>query len=125
MLDAVAHSMDTLVHPKETTYFAICCVLSVLIYIALVLSIVGLAYIVGGVVISLVLHGLLTGSLRGNAIRVSDRQFPEVLRLTTALARQMEMETPAVYVLQAGGLLNAFATIFLGSNFVVLYSDVI
>src|ERR1700687_4317567 len=109
MFDAVADTMDTLVHPKEKAYFTICCALSALIYAALVISIVGLTYIVGGIVISLILHGLLTGSLRGNAIRVSDRQFPEVLRLATGLARQMEMETPAVYVLQAGGVVNAFA----------------
>ena len=32
---------------------------------------------------------------------------------------------PAIYVLQAGGLLNAFATRFLGRSFVVIYSDVL
>jgi Zn-dependent protease with chaperone function len=32
---------------------------------------------------------------------------------------------PDVFVLQAGGLLNAFATRFLGRDFVVLYSDVL
>jgi Zn-dependent protease with chaperone function len=34
-------------------------------------------------------------------------------------------ETPAIFVLQSGGVLNAFATRFLGRNFVVLYSDVL
>jgi Zn-dependent protease with chaperone function len=33
--------------------------------------------------------------------------------------------TPDIYVLQAGGILNAFATRFLGRNFVVLFSDVL
>ena len=34
-------------------------------------------------------------------------------------------ETPAIFVLQSGGVLNAFATRFLGRNFVILYSDVL
>ena len=42
------------------------------------------------------------------------------------LANHMGLNpVPTIYVLQAGGLINAFATRFLGRNFVVIYSDVL
>ena len=117
--------MGSLVHPKEKAYFAICLAFSVLVYLALIISIVGLVYVVLAIPVILVSQGLFIGRLRGNAIPVSTRQFPELHQLTTDLARKMEMSAPAVYVLESGGLLNAFATRFLGRDFVVLYSDVL
>src|SRR5207253_212042 len=81
-------------------------------------------YIAIGVVIGVVVHGLLIGHLKGNAVRISERQFPEVHRMAGELAREMELDpVPAVYVLQSGGVLNAFATKFLGRSFVVVNSD--
>ena len=117
--------MQDLVHSKEKIDFGICLVISVLIYVGLIVSMIGIIYIVGGVLIGLMIHGLLIGHLRGNAIRVTSRQFPEVLAATTELARKLEMPVPTVYVLQSGGALNAFATRFIGRDFVVLYSDVL
>jgi len=71
-------------------------------------------------------HGVALGRVRGNAIRVSDKQFPQLYRLTVAHARRLDLkEVPAVYVLQSGGLLNAFATRFSGRDFVVINSDVL
>jgi len=118
--------MESLVHPKERIYFTIALVISCLLYLALIFSLVGLVYIAVGALIALVVHGLFIGQLLGNGVRVSERQFPEVHRLVERLSREMELPTaPDVYVLQAGGLLNAFATRFLGRNFVVVYSDVL
>lgn len=118
--------MESLVHPKERTYFGLALLISAVIYLALVVSIVGLAYIAVGALIALVAHGFFIGQLRGNGVRVSERQFPELHRLVERLSREMELPTaPDVYVLQAGGLLNAFATRFLGRNFVVICSDVL
>jgi len=117
---------DALIHPKEKVYFALCFGISILIYVALVVSVVGIAYIALGALIGLLVHGLSLGHLRGNGIRVSARQFPDVYELTQKLASELQMkEVPDVYIIQAGGVLNAFATRFLGRNFVVLYSDVV
>lgn len=118
--------MDHLVHPKERLYFAVSLGASVLIYAALIASVVGIAYIVAAAVVGAVLHGLFVGAVRGNGVRVSPEQFPEIDRLTRDLAARMGVSpVPTVYVLQAGGLLNAFATRFLRRDFIVVYSDVL
>ncbi len=118
--------MDHLVNPKERVYFAISLAVSLAIYLALVISVVGVAYLVGAAAVGLVLHGLFIGAVRGNGVRVSPEQFPEVDRLAREIAAQMGIApVPAVYVLQAGGLLNAFATRFLKRDFIVIYSDVL
>jgi Zn-dependent protease with chaperone function len=84
------------------------------IYIALII----LFYIVA--------HGHFVGHLRGNGVRVTARQFPLIHQLVERHAAALGLEpAPPVYVLQAGGVLNAFATRFFSREFVVLYSDVV
>jgi Zn-dependent protease with chaperone function len=71
-------------------------------------------------------HGLALGRVRGNAVRVSERQFPQLHRIAAAHARRLGLKrVPEVYVMESGGLLNAFATRFLGRDFVILYADVL
>jgi Zn-dependent protease with chaperone function len=113
------------VHPKERRYFVIVAVVSVLVYLMLILSVIGLIYILIGAIAGLFLNGLFTGHFRGNAVRVSEHQFPDIHAAVVRLAREVGIEVPAVYMLQAGGALNAFALRFLGRNYVVLYSDVV
>jgi Zn-dependent protease with chaperone function len=126
--------VDSLVHPKEAIYFTICIVVAIALYAALVLLILSgtpagvtvLFYTVLGVVGYFVLHGIMIGRIRGNGVRVSERQFPELMKMAAAHARRLGMaDTPEMFVLQSGGMLNAFADRFLGRNFVILYSDVL
>ena len=71
-------------------------------------------------------HAFFVGHVRGNGVRVSPRQFPAIHELVRRHARTLELAPePAVYVVQAGGLLNAFAARFWWREFVVLYSDVV
>jgi Zn-dependent protease with chaperone function len=71
-------------------------------------------------------HGHFVGYLRGNGVRVTARQFPVIHALVERHAVALGLEpAPPVYVLQAGGVLNAFATRFFSREFVVLYSDVV
>jgi Zn-dependent protease with chaperone function len=113
------------VHPNERRYFVIVAVVSVLLYLMLIISVVGLIYILIGALVGLFLNGLFTGHFRGNAVRVSEHQFPDIHAVIVRLAGEIGVEVPAAYVLQAGGTLNAFALRFLGRNYVVLYSDVV
>lgn len=126
--------LQPLIHPKETFYFGICVVVSLVIYYALARLILSggeiggpvLTYLVFGIVAYFVFHGLHLGHVRGNGVRVSSRQFPELNAMADLHSRRLGLdETPAIFVLQSGGVLNAFATRFLGRNFVILYSDVL
>jgi Zn-dependent protease with chaperone function len=117
--------MPDRVHPREQLYFVIAATVGVLTYLLLILSLIGLVYILIGASVGLLLNGLFTGHFRGNAVRVSEHQFPDVHAAIVRMAREVGIEVPAVYILQAGGMLNAFALRFLGRNYVVLYSDVV
>lgn len=117
--------MKELISPRETAYFTLCLLISILVYLVLVVSIIGIIYVLIGALAVVFVNGLFLGSVRANAVKVSESQFPEVYRLASTLADQMEMQLPDIYVLQAGGALNAMATRFLGRNFVIIYSDIL
>jgi Zn-dependent protease with chaperone function len=68
----------------------------------------------------------LIGYLRGNAVRVHNKQFPEVFEILKTQAAQLGLKkVPALYVLQGNGILNAFATRVARRDYVVLYCDVL
>lgn len=125
--------LSALVNRKERTYYALMLVISALVYAGLVVAMMRTpeaAAMVGYiVVIALALflaHGMMIGGLRGNGVRVTATQFPTLHGLVVHHAETLGLtRVPDVFVLQAGGMLNAFATRFLGRDFVVLYSDVL
>ncbi len=85
-----------------------------------------LFYAVMITVFVIAVHGFMIGHLRGNGVRVSAAQFGSLNNMVAANAATLQLaKVPDVFVLQAGGVLNAFATHFIGRNFVVLYSDVL
>ncbi len=70
--------------------------------------------------------GLLVGYLRGNSIKINQNQFPDIHKIVTEQSSKLNIKkTPDVYILQSGGLLNAFATRFIGNDYIVLYSDIV
>ncbi len=85
-----------------------------------------LTYVGVFLLVYLIAHGHMVGHLRGNGVRVTAQQFPLINRLVEQHATTLGLNPPPpVYVLQAGGVLNAFATRFFSREFVVLYSDVV
>src|SRR3954462_4062256 len=128
------NNLEPLVHPKEKLYFGIAVVLTVfsdfglakIIFSEAAVAGTMLTYVLIFVFASFMMRGLFVGYVRGNGIRVSERQFPDLMAMADRHARRLGMdETPDIFILQSGGVLNAFATRFLGRNFVVLYSDVL
>ncbi|MDI3257915.1 MAG: M48 family metallopeptidase [Kyrpidia sp.] len=116
---------NTLVHQKEKGYFVLCVLISIVVYIALIVSVVGIPYLIALVVLSFFVHALAMAHLRLNGVRLSTRQFPEVYERIGKLCNRMGLSSvPDVYVIQSGGLLNAFATRFFGRNMIVVYSDI-
>lgn len=129
--------MNYEVHPKENFYFAIKLIVSLVFYLMIAFFILSagameefaqIVFFYFGIFALYVLfaHGILIGYLKGNAVRISENQFPEIYSIAEEQTKSLGLsQMPTVYVLQAGGLLNAFATRFFGRNFIVLYSDML
>lgn len=112
--------------PTEQPLFALVLIISLMLWAAILLSIFGAIY---GLFIGLALffvHLLLIVHVRGSGVRLGPRQFPELDRRVRELALAAGItEIPAAYVMESGGALNAFATRFLRSRMIVLYSDLL
>lgn len=110
---------------RETAYFIISLVFSIVIYALAAVSIIGIAIALTIFIILLFTNAIMLGSIRGNGVRIHERQFPDVYERVQVLAKQMELKkVPDVFVIQSEGALNAFATRFFGRDMVVLYSEV-
>lgn len=129
--------MNELVYPRERALSAMTLVLGSLVWIALIaaLSRGGLLLDkLGGALIVMVFgflaylfgHSALIAHIKGNGVRLSETQFPDLYAQFTACCSRLQLKRlPQAYVLNGNGALNAFATKFLGSQYVVLLSDVI
>lgn len=127
------------VNEKENIYFALKVVFAVIGYAAIfyvldkILSVPNfmqvfpiLFYIVLIILYLFLRMGLLVGYLKGNSIKVTPKQFPDIYNIANIQCRQLEMtRMPDIYILQSGGMLNAFAARFMGRNYVVLFSDIV
>ncbi len=111
---------------RERGLFVTAVIFSSIIWAALVVSVVGLLYGIAIGLAILVAHALFLAHVRGNGVRISDRQLPDLYARARAAAEKLGLEAvPEVYVVQAGGVLNAFATKFFSRRFVVLYSELL
>lgn len=116
---------NRLVYRKENIYFAITLLFSILAYVVLVFSLVGILIILGLMLVSYFFHALSMASIRRNGVRISEQQFPYLYQKAVKLAEDMELvKMPAIYVMESMGMLNAFATRFFGKNMVVVYSEI-
>ncbi|MDD4928459.1 MAG: M48 family metalloprotease [Gallionella sp.] len=120
--------MNELVYPRERTLGTITLVLGLLAWLALILgtfggALIGLAL---GFLFYLFAQSALIAHLKGNGVELSESQFPDLYAQFTACCDQLQIKTrPQAYILNGNGGLNAFATRFLGTQYVVLMSDVI
>lgn len=114
-----------LIYHKEKVYFWIVLIISIISYILFSVSIVGIPIILGLFLISFLLHGITIGQIRTNAVKLSPGQFPTVYNKVEELSQKMKLKkVPDVYVLQSGGMLNAFATRFFQKDMVIVYSEI-
>lgn len=120
--------MNELVYPRERTLATITLVIGLLIWLILIVgtfggALIGLAL---GFVMYLFAQSALIAHIKGNGIELSEAQFPDLHEQFTACCDRLQIEKrPEVYILNGNGGLNAFATKFLGTQFVVLMSDVV
>jgi Zn-dependent protease with chaperone function len=108
--------------PLRTVVF----VIGIALWIVFIVSIIGLVY---GLILGLVFffaHLMLIAHVRGSSIKLGPQQMPEIYNRVVSIAQRIGMKrVPDVYLLQSGGILNAFATRFGRRSFVVLYSDLV
>ncbi|PAD93622.1 M48 family metallopeptidase [Shouchella clausii] len=111
--------------PRETPYFVICLLFSILVYILAVISVIGIGIVLAVFAILYVTQLLAIGSIRGNGVRIHEHQFGDVYERVVAISKKMGIEkVPDVFVVEAEGLMNAFATRFWGKHMILLTSDV-
>lgn len=115
----------SLTSSRETPYFIISVIISAFIYLIAMLSIIGIGIAVALLAFLLFSNAIMLGSIRGNGVRVSEQQFPDIYERVVELSEKMELKTvPDVFVIHSEGAFNAFATRFFGRNMVVIYSEV-
>ena len=125
---AVQESSNELVYPHERTLGTITLVIGVLIWLGLVIGTFGgaLLALALGFVLYLFAQSALIAHIKGNGVELSEAQFPDLHAQFVACCDRLQMKVrPQAYVLNGNGGLNAFATKFLGTQFVVLMSDVV
>ena len=120
--------MNELVYPRERTLSAITLVLGVLAWIALIAGTFGgaLIFLLAGFVAYLFVHSALISHIKGNGVLLTEAQFPELHAQFVSCCDRLQLtHRPQAYVLNGGGALNAFATKFLGTQYLVLLSGVV
>jgi Zn-dependent protease with chaperone function len=124
---AAAASLDELVYANERTLFMISLVISIGFWLVLLVGTFGLAlvYALMFFVFYLFAQSGLIAYIKGNAVRITPQQYPDLHQRLAASCQRFGMDIPETYLLHGNGVFNAFATRFLGRSFLVLYSDVV
>jgi Zn-dependent protease with chaperone function/type II secretory pathway pseudopilin PulG len=117
-----------LVYRHEPTLFVLSLVLSTGFWLVLLLGTLGMAlvYALLFFLFYLFAQSGLIAYIKGNAVRITPQQYPDLYqRLEACCVRLGLREVPDTFLLHGGGAFNAFATRFLGRDFLVLFSDVV
>lgn len=120
--------MNELVYPRERTLGIITLILGLLVWLALIVGTVGGALIglALGFVLYLFAQSTLIAHIKGNGVELSETQFPDLHKQFTICCDRLQIKKrPQAYILNGNGGFNAFATKFLGTQFVILMSDVV
>jgi Zn-dependent protease with chaperone function len=125
-------------HPKETTYFNIRLVISLIFYVIIggiiaysVISDMSMLFgVLATVPVVLILalmfkivKGIFVGQIRGNSIRVTKEQFPDIYEIIEEQARKINVAVPEIYIMS--GEFNAFVTKLSRSHILMIYSEVV
>ncbi|WLI89373.1 M48 family metallopeptidase [Massilia sp. R2A-15] len=117
-----------LIYKNEKVLFVIMLTLSCVVWLGVILGTLGGALIWALVIFVMYCfaQSALISYIKGTAVQITEKQFPDLYRRIDACCDKLEhIERPQAYLMQMGGALNAFATRFLGRDFLVLYSDVV
>lgn len=117
---------EELRYPAERTRFRILFAFSLLFWVGLTITIVGIFYALAFLLFSLIGRALFLANLRGNALVVSEHQLPHIHNAVVRAAARLGLrELPQVFVTESGGVLNAFATHLFSRKYVIVNSALI
>lgn len=117
-----------LIDRKEKSYFTVLAAIATLAWIGLLVGTIGLilVYVLFGFLFYVMAQSALIAYLRGDAVVVSATQYPDLEERIKRCAAKLDMPIPhQAFLLHGNGIFNAFATRFLGKNYIALYSDVV
>lgn len=130
---------DYLIDPKERVYYYVRLLLSMLFYMLVILSVyysvVFSFYIILKILgfvclvhfaITTIKRVIITGYVKSSSVAVNYEQLPDIYDLVEEYSIRLELDrVPEVYLMESGGILNAFASRMFNSDYVVLYSDML
>jgi Zn-dependent protease with chaperone function len=117
-----------LIYKHERSLFTISMIIGALVWLAFVVVSFGIGLVYGlfFLLLYLFVQSAFISHLRGNAVELSDRQFPDLYTQYREAGQKVGMDDlPTAYVMMSDGVLNAMATRFLRRHYVVVYSSVI
>ncbi|XQW83800.1 M48 family metalloprotease [Thalassotalea piscium] len=120
--------MNKLTYPRERVLGSITLVLGIIAWLLLILGSFGIALIILalGFIMYLFVQSSLIAHIKGNGVELSETQFPDLYSQFVSCCDRLEIKSkPKAYILNGNGGLNAFATKFLGSQYVILMTDVV
>jgi Zn-dependent protease with chaperone function len=120
--------MNDLVYPRERVLGTITLVLGLVVWFGLIVGTFGgaLLWLAMGFLFYLFAQSALIAHVKGNGVELSEAQFPDLYAQFTACCDRLQIKTrPQAYILNGDGGFNAFATKFLGMQYVVILSDVV
>lgn len=120
--------VNKLRHPKEKFYFTVAAAVGGLVWLGLLLGTMGMVLIFAAMaaVPLWIAQQFFKAEVYGNAVRVSERQYPELHKVVRQCAKELGLkEVPDVFVTSGGGALNALAIKFIGRQYVILYAELV
>lgn len=111
-------------HPKEKMYYSISLFISIFLHVLSLGSIFLFALVFALPV--WISEQLFKAIVFGNAIKVSDKQFPKLNNIINRQITELGLEKNIdVFVCNGQGITNAFAVKFLSKKYVILMSDLV
>ena len=112
--------------PRERTLFVILLVFSSVVWVVCVITIAPMVGLATGAFFLWLAHGLLIGRIKSEAVKLDLNQTPGLNQVFAGVCARLNVSrVPDLYLMQAGGVLNAFATRHCARDFVILYSDIL
>jgi Zn-dependent protease with chaperone function len=113
-------------HSTEMPLFILAVLISLPIIVAICISVVGLVYAAIFLVILFFGHTAAIAFIRGSGIKVTPDHFPDLYQVVEKSCQRIGIKKiPEVYIVQGNGLLNAMATKFAFTKFLVIYSSLL